>query len=190
MGVFLDRVLGWTRDDQGGSGFVDKNGVDLIDDGEVMSSLHHRFEIELHVVAQVVEAELVVGTVGHVSGVGGVAIRVGHVVLDDSHGQTQEAVDLTHPLGVSPSEVVVDRNHMDPLAFQGIEVDRHRGDECLAFTGLHLGDHSLVQDDAADELDVEGPHPHRPDGGFTCHGECRHKEIVDCSALLNLLAEL
>ncbi len=189
-GVLVDGILGRARDDQGRSGFVDKDGVDLVDDGEVMAPLHHRLEVELHVVAQVVEAELVVGAVGHVGGVGGLALRVGHVVLNDADGQPQKAVDLTHPLGVASSQVVVDGDDMSSLALESVEVDRHRGDQRLALTGLHLGDHALMQDDAADELNVEGAHADRSDGGFAHHCEGGYKKVVEGCALFNLLAKL
>ena len=49
--------------------------VDLVDDGEDMAALHHVLEPVLHVVAQIVEAELVVGAVGDVAGVGCLALR-------------------------------------------------------------------------------------------------------------------
>jgi hypothetical protein len=44
---------------------------------------------------------------------------------------------------------------VDTCAGQGVQVERERGHERLALTGLHLGDVALVQDDAAHHLDVE-----------------------------------
>ena len=44
---------------------------------------------------------------------------------------------------------------MSALAEQGVQIERQRGDERLAFARLHLGDLALVQDDAADKLHVE-----------------------------------
>ena len=41
--------------------------VDLVDDGEDMAALHHVLNTILHVVAQIVEAQLVVGAVGDVA---------------------------------------------------------------------------------------------------------------------------
>ncbi len=89
-------------------GLVDEDGVDLVDDAVVLSALDHVFEVELHVVAEVVEAELVVGAVGDVGGVGFTALLVVEVVDDDTDGEAEEAVDLAHPLGVALGEVVVD----------------------------------------------------------------------------------
>ena len=46
---------------------------------------------------------------------------------------------------------------MDARAGETIQVERQRGDERLALTGLHLRDVALVKDDAAHHLDVEHP---------------------------------
>ena len=64
--VLVDRLLGRAGDDERRPRLVDQDRVDLVDDREVVAALHHRREVELHVVAQVVEAELVVGAVGDV----------------------------------------------------------------------------------------------------------------------------
>ena len=70
----------------------------------------------------------------------------------------EEPVEPAHPLGVASGQVVVHGDDVDALAFEGVEVRGQRGDERLAFTGLHLGDPAAVQDDAADQLHVEVPH--------------------------------
>ena len=70
----------------------------------------------------------------------------------------EERVELAHPLGVALGQVVVDRDHVNAVSGQRIEIHRKRGDQRLAFTGLHLGDFALVQDNATDELHVEVPH--------------------------------
>ena len=54
-------------DDQRGAGFVDQDRVHLVHDGEDVPALDHVLHPVLHVVAQVVEAELVVGAVGDVA---------------------------------------------------------------------------------------------------------------------------
>ena len=72
--------------------------------------------------------------------------------------QAEELVDLPHPLAVASRQVVVDRDQVHAPAGQGVQVERHGGDQRLAFAGGHLGDLALVQHDAADELDVVGHH--------------------------------
>ena len=115
-------------------------------------------EVELHVVAEVVEAELVVRAVGDVAAVGDLTFLVVQVVLDDADRHAKEPVDAAHPLGVAAREVVVDGDDVDALALERVEIGRQGRDERLAFAGLHLGDLAAVEHDAADELHVEVPH--------------------------------
>ena len=73
--VELGAVLARAGDDQRRARLVDQDRVDLVDDREVVVALVHLREVGLHVVAQIVEAELVVGGVGDVRVVGGLLLR-------------------------------------------------------------------------------------------------------------------
>ena len=77
VGAVLDRA----GDDERGARLVDQDRVDLVDDGVGVAALHHLGRAHLHVVAQVVEAELVVGAVGDVAGV----LRAPLVVVELVH---------------------------------------------------------------------------------------------------------
>ena len=170
-GVLVGGLVGGAGDDERGAGLVDEDGVDFVDDAVVVSALDLILDLELHVVAEVVEAELVVGAVGDVGAVGFAALLVVEVVDDDADGEAEEAVDLAHPLGVAFGEVVVDGDDVDAAAGEGVEVAGERGDEGFAFAGLHLGDFAGVEDDAADQLDVEVAHPDGAFAGFADDGE-------------------
>ena len=61
--VELGRVGHAAADDERRAGLVDEDRVDLVDDREVVAALHLVGERRRHVVAQVVEAELVVRAV-------------------------------------------------------------------------------------------------------------------------------
>ena len=182
-GILVGGLLGLAADDERRAGFVDEDVVDLVDDGEEALALDPLLHLRDHVVTQVVEPELVVGTVGDVGGVGlasrarpqvdqplvvrGVA-RLEHVrrvVGDDPDREAQEVVDGPHPLGVAAGQVVVDGDEVDAPAGQAVQRCGQRRDQRLAFARPHLGDAALVQDDAADQLDVEVAHlegpPHR-----------------------------
>jgi hypothetical protein len=65
--VFIGRFVGRTRDDQRRTGFVDQDRVDLVNDREIMIALDERFDVELHVVAKIIEAELVIRSVSDVA---------------------------------------------------------------------------------------------------------------------------
>ena len=187
--VQLRRLLGRPRDDEGGPGLVDEDAVDLVDDGEAVPALHEVRELELHVVAQVVEAVLVVGAVGDVAGVGGLALRVAQVVLDDPDRHAEEPVDPAHPLRIAPGQVVVHGDDVDPAAAEGVQVGGEGGDEGLALAGLHLGDPALVQDHAADELDVEVPHVEHATACLADHREGVGQQVVQGLAPVGALAQ-
>ena len=142
-------------DDERRTGIVDEYGVDLVDDGIVVAALHEVLGAHGHVVAQVVEAELVVRTEGDVGLVGAAALfGVGLVLVDAVHGEAVEHVERAHPLGVTLGEVVIDRHHVYTVAREGVEEYGERGHEGLAFTRCHFGNLSLGQHDAAEELHV------------------------------------
>ncbi len=178
-GVLVGGLVGGAGDDERCARLVDEDGVDLVDDAVVLAALDHVLEVELHVVAQVVEAELVVGAVGDVGAVGGAALLVGEVVHDDADGEAEEAVDLAHPFGVALGEIVVDGDDVDAVAGERVEVAGEGGDEGLAFAGLHLGDLAGVEDHAADELHVEVAHADGAHAGLADDGEGLGKDGVE-----------
>ena len=155
-----------------------------------MPALDHVLQPVLHVVAQIVEAELVVGAVGDVALVSGLALLVIEPMHDDADRQAQELVDLAHPFGVALGEIVVDRDHMHAASRQRIQIDRQGGDQGLAFAGLHLGDRALVQDHAADKLNIEMPLADRALAGLPHGGECLDQDVVERCAGGDLLLEI
>ena len=98
---------------------------------------------------------------------------------DDADGQAEEAVDLAHPLGVALGEIVVDGNDVDAAAGEGVEVAGKRGDEGLAFAGLHLGDLAGVEDGAADQLDIEVAHANDAFASLADDSEGLGQELVE-----------
>ena len=94
-------VLRRPRDDQRRARLVDQDRVHFVDDGEVVPALVHLFDRALHVVAKVVEAKLIVRSVGNVGSVSRLTLKVVHVVLNTTNFKTQEAMNLAHPLRVA-----------------------------------------------------------------------------------------
>ncbi len=148
-----------------------------------------------HVVAQVVEAELGVGAVRDVGGVGVALLLVGLHVLQHADREPEEVVDRAHPLGVATREVVVHRDDVDALAGERVERDGERRGQGLALTRLHLGDLARVQHHAADHLNVEVAHAHRAPTGLAGDREGLRKHVLErrafvLHALLQLLETL
>ena len=106
----------------------------------------------------------------------------------DRHPEALE--DAAVPLGVALGEVVVDRDEVDAGRRERVQVERRRGDEGLALTGLHLGDVALVQDDAAHHLDVEHPLLRLAPARLAHGGERLEEQLVERLAVLEPLAEL
>ena len=61
----------------------------------------------------------------------------------------QKFVDRAHPSAVAFGQVIVDRDDVHAAARQRIKIHGRRRHEGLAFSRLHLGDLSLMKDDAA-----------------------------------------
>ena len=104
--------------------------------------------------------------------------------------EAEGAVDAAHPLGVPAGQVVVDRDEVDPLAAQRVEVGGERRDEGLALAGLHLGHPAEVQCGAAHHLHVEVSLADDPLGGLAHDGERLDGEIVEIGAVGDALTEL
>src|SRR5574343_339598 len=117
--INIGTALGLTGNDQRRSGFIDQNGVYLVDNRKVQIALHFLLQAESHVVAQVIETEFVVGAVGNIGGVGGLALVVIQIADDYAGAQSQEAIELAHGVGVAARQIIVDGHHMHALGRQG-----------------------------------------------------------------------
>ena len=195
--IQLGRFLALAGDDERRPRLVDEDGVDLVDDGECVPALDHLLLVDGHVVTQVVEAELIVGAVCNVGGVGCAALLGRQIVDDEADGQAQEPIDLAHPFRVALGQIVVDRDDVHAIAGQCVEVGWEDGDEGFAFAGLHLGDAPLVQHDAAHDLHAVWPHAEHAAGRLAADREGLRQQIVERLArrqpvfeFLRLLAQL
>ena len=170
VAVPLRRFPNASADDERRSRLIHQDGVDLVDDGKVVSALGEIPRLHRHVVAQVVETELVVGAVGHIRGVCGSAVVRQHVALDQADGQTEETVHTAHPFGVAARQVVVHGDDVNTLPGECVEVDRHGRDERLALARLHFRNPVSVEHGGAHHLDVEVPLPEDSLCGFANDG--------------------
>src|SRR6266403_933310 len=144
--IFVGGFFGWAGDDQRGARLVDQDGVNFVDDGEVMAALNAVGEVVLHGVAKIVETEFVVGAVGDVGSVSGAALLVVQVVHDYADGEAERAIERAHPFGVAAGEVIVYGDDVHATAGQGVQGCGQSGYERFAFAGFHFGDFAVVQD--------------------------------------------
>jgi hypothetical protein len=188
--VEVDVVVGLSRDDERRARLVDEDGVHLVDDRVVEAALHALRRLEHHVVAQVVEAELVVGAVGNVRRVRRLLGRVFHLRQVDAHRHPEEAVDASHPVRVALREVVVDGDEVDAAAGERVEIDRQRGHERLALARAHFRDLAVVERHAADQLDVEMTHLQHALARLAHDGKRLRQERVERLAVRRAAFEL
>ena len=153
-----------------------------------MSALRHVFQPEFHVVAQIVESQFVICRVGDICRIGLLARIVVEVGDDHTGRQTEEAIDLPHPLRITPGKVVIDGDDMHAAACQGVQIDRHRRDEGLTLTGFHLSDLAPVKHDAANQLHIERTQANRTFCSLTNRGECLWQQVIQ--AFTTLVARL
>ncbi len=186
----LGVVLGLAADDERRARLVDQDRVDLVDDRVGQAARDPVGDVLDHVVAQVVEAELVVRAVGHVGGVGGLLGLARHLRRVDADREAHEVVEPPHPLGVAPGQVVVDRDQVHALAGERVEVDRQGRHQRLALAGAHLGDLAVVERHAADQLDVEVAHLQGALARLAHRGEGLGQDRVERFAAGDALAEL
>ena len=118
-------------------------------------ALHQVFRTARHVIAEIIETEFVVGSVGDICFVGLAALgRIRLVVVDAINGQAEEFEQRTVPLAVSSGEVIVHSNDMHTALAEGIEISGQGRNEGFTFTGTHFSDFTAVQGQATDELHV------------------------------------
>ena len=168
---------------------VDQDRVDLVDDRIRQAPLHPLAGLEHHVVAQIVEAELAVGAVGDVGGIGLLLQFVLHLRQIDADAQAQEPVHAPHPLGIAVGKVVVDRDHVHALAGERVEVGWEGSNQRLALAGSHLRNLAVVKRDASEQLNVEVAHVEHAPAGFAHGRKHFRQEIVERFAVLHALPE-
>ena len=189
-GVPLGGTVRRTGNNQRRAGFVNEDRVHLVNDGVVVRTLHEFVDGARHVIAQVVEAQFVVGAVGDVGVVCVSTLLRGHVRKNHIGGQSQEAVHTTHPLRVALGKVVIDGDHVHAFAFEGIEVGGQHTGEGLAFTGAHFGDVAKVECSTTHDLHGVVFLVQYSPRGFTRHGEGFQQNIVKRFALFQAFFEL
>ena len=172
-------VLGRAGDNQRRARLVDEDRVDLVDDGEVELALDHVIQAELHIVAQVIEAEFVVGAISDIGGVLSAPRVIVETVDDAAGGQAQLFINLPHPAGVTAGQIIVHCDDMHTGPVESIEINRQGRHQGLALTGFHLRDPAHVQDHAADQLDVEMALTEGAFGGLANRRESFLQKIVE-----------
>ena len=156
----------------------------------MVAALGHLVQRIFHVVAQVIEAELIVRAVGDVGGVSGLALVLGNAVDNHTGRHAEGGIDAAHPFSVAAGKIIIDRDDVDALAFKSVEIGGEGGHQRLALTGAHLGDGAGMQDHAAHQLNVEVAHVVDALCRFTDDREGLFQQAVQGGAVRQAFAEL
>ena len=116
----------------------------------MQSSEHKLFFIDHHVIAQIIKPELIIGHIGNITVIGFPALLGLHIIEYAANLKAKKLMHLSHPLRVTLRQIVVDRNHVDTFTLQRVQISRQKTGLRLTFTGSHLRDTSLMQNNAAD----------------------------------------
>ena len=188
--VHVRGLIAFAGNDQRRSRFINEDGVNFVDDGVVEFALHHFFFVGDHVVTQIVETVFVVGSVCNVRQISLAAFFFLNAVDNAANCQPQESVQFAHPLHVTLSQVIIDGDDVNAFAFQRIQISRQRSHQSLTFTSLHLGNTSLMEYDAADDLYTEVFHAQGSLCTFTAYRKSFRQKIVQCFPCCNTVFEL
>ena len=85
---------------------------------------------------------------------------------------------LSHPFRITVSQIIIDCYNMDTAPGQGVQISRKCGHQGLSFTGLHLGDTSLMQDNPADKLHTVMLHIQNTLCRLPDRGKCLRQKII------------
>ena len=168
---------------------VDQDRVNLVDNGEMVLTLHHVLDPELEVVAKIVETEFVVRAVGDITAIGRPAFVVSHIAGDAANGHAKAFIDAPHPGGIARRQIIIHRDDMDALAGERVQKHGQCRDKGFALAGFHFGNLSLVERDTAHQLDIVMALPKGALGRFAHTGEGFGKQIVETAAGLEPFAK-
>ena len=156
-GAVVDRGTGRLADDQRRAGLIDQHTVGLVDDREIQAAHHQRVLISpppiepreaamqrgghrppAHLVAQVVEHQLLVAAINNVAGIGRAPLGRRQAVHNQASGQPERLIHRREQGVIAPGEIVVHRHHVHHAPRQRRGRRDERGGQRLALAGRQL----------------------------------------------------
>ena len=118
-------ILHRAGNDQRRARLIDQDRVNFVNDTEEVVALHLVLLAAGHaIVAQVVEAKLRSGAVRDITFILLTTNLWRLAILNTAHSETEHAEQVAHPLGVTPSEVVIDGDQLAVVAGKRVQVER------------------------------------------------------------------
>ena len=120
-----------------------------------MFALHEISGTHRHIVAEIVETELIVRTESDVAVVCTTTrFTVGLVFVDAIHAQTVELIERSHPFGVTLRQIVIDSHHVHTASGECAEENGTSCHQSFTFTGSHLCNFTLCEHHTTEELHI------------------------------------
>ncbi len=157
LGLFVkvgSRLSG-ARNNQRCSRLVNENGIHLVHNGKYMPALRHLLLIYDHVIPQIIESELIVGSIGNIGTVSFLFLRRGLPMYHQSRGQAHKGIYTPHFFRTHTRQIIIDGYNMYTFSRQSVEISRKRCNQGFTFSRFHLGNTALVQYDTAQKLNME-----------------------------------
>ena len=176
--VKIGGFLTASRNNKRGSRLVYENGVHLVHNGKIGRALNLVLFVHAHIIAQIIEAQFVVGSVGYVAGVCRAALIVVHIMDNKSHRKPEEAMNLCHKLTVALCKIVVYRYDMNAVSGERVEVGRKACNKGFALARSHFRDTSLMEHDTAYNLHRIMAYADNSVRGFAAHRKRVGQNIV------------
>ena len=134
-----------TTNNQWCTRIVNQHRVHLIHDGIIVSALYKIHRASSHIIAEVIETKLIVGTKRDIASIRTTTlIGVRTMFVDTVHCQSMEHIKRTHPLRVTLSEIIIDSHHMHAFVGHSIEEYWQGSHQGLTLTRSHLGDRTTL----------------------------------------------
>ena len=143
-----------------------------------MSALNSVFFVDYHIIAKIIKAKLVIGTVGYISVVCLLLLSIRHSVNNKSDRKSHETIELTHPLGVTLCKIIINGYDMNAFSRKRVKICRKGRNEGLTFTRFHFTDTSLMKHDTTDYLNGEMAHTEYAVACLSASGKGFGKNIV------------
>ena len=176
--IHIGRLIACTRDYKRCSCFVYEDRVYLVHDRKRVTSLHHSLLIDDHIVAEIVEAEFVICSVGNISLICRLLVSVAHSGDNETCTQSHKSVCSAHFLTVAARKIIVDCYDMNTVTCKRVEVCRESCNESFTLTGLHFCNSALMEHDTAEQLHVEGSLSKHTPVSLSYRRKCIGKNIV------------
>ena len=146
-------------------------------------TLDHVLFIEHHIVAQIIEAELIIRAVGDVRLISFTFLFFRQAVDIEPNCQAEPVIQFAHFFGIAARQVFVDCHDMDAFFRDGIQIDGHRRSQGFTFTGLHFGNIPLMKRCSSHDLHTEWIHSKYALRCFAHRSKCFRHHVIERLAL-------